>query len=68
MSGYTVEAVTDHGTVAVLHGRDDWGWRVDIAAEPRMARDVEAAIAAGETPRVDAEPWQIVARWPDDAD
>jgi hypothetical protein len=65
MTAYTVDAVTYDGTVAVLYGHDEAGREVAIAAEPRMARDIDEALTRHERPSVDAEDWQILRGRPD---
>lgn len=60
MKAYEVDAVVYEGSVAVLFAHDAAGGEVAIAAEPRMARDIEAALDMGRRPVVDVEPWQVM--------
>lgn len=66
MTAHTFEVldVEYTGSVAVLRVRDARGLEGAVAAEPRMARDIDAALAQGERPTVTVESWQILPGWP----
>lgn len=52
------------GSVALVYGVDTaTGERVDVAAEPRMAADLAAAIEADGPQLVTVARWQVVARY-----
>ena len=51
----------DGTSVAVIVALTPDGDEVRIAAEPRLAQDVEAALAAGEDVPLDVEGWQVIA-------
>lgn len=55
----TVTAVSYYGTVAMLDCVTDDGRDFRVYADPRMARDIEAALEDGEEVFVDPEPWQL---------
>jgi hypothetical protein len=57
---YEVDAVTFHGTVAILFAHDTAGHEVAIACEPRMAARIDRAVFTGRRPVVDVEPGAIL--------
>lgn len=57
-----VRAVTFEGSVAVLYLIAEAGDELAVACEPRMAHDIESALALGSRPLVEYEPWAVL--WP----
>lgn len=47
-------------TVVRFHGLDEEGGEVTFGVDHRPARDLAEAVARGEDPIVDLEPWQIL--------
>lgn len=56
---------TRMGTLIVFRGTDGKHGYL-VAVDQRMARIIEAAIAAGEAPECEVESWQIVGEVRDD--
>lgn len=59
---FEVVDVVSRGTVAVAFVVDAEGSAAAIAVEPRMASDMQTALAHGERPIVHVESWQLL--WP----
>lgn len=53
-----VRAVTYDGTVAVLYVVAANGAEVVVAAEPRLAHDIDRALGLGQRPIIEWERWQ----------